>query len=230
LTATVSDNVGVANCDLNVGGYWAGTMSISGNVTSLSYAFATPGSYSVFATCRDTSGNTTGGAPRTITISLQTNMTAGIGSLMKLACPDGAPSDHPCRAVYYYGADNKRHAFPNEHIFFTWYSDFSSVIEVSGGFMSTLPLGKNVTYRPGIRMVKVATVPRVYAVSLHGVLRWVTTETVAAALYGSYWNTHIDDLSDSLFFDYTYGNAINSASDFDLAHESAAAVTIDANF
>jgi hypothetical protein len=41
------------------------------------------------------------------------------GSLIKLACGQKATADDPCKAVYYYGSDGKRHAFPNEKAFFT---------------------------------------------------------------------------------------------------------------
>ena len=70
-----------------------------------------------------------------------------IGSLVKLSCSASSTADDRCRAVYYYGSDGKRHAFPNERVFATWYSDFDNVVEVSPEFLSSLPLGKNVTYR-----------------------------------------------------------------------------------
>ncbi|HTM69246.1 MAG TPA: hypothetical protein VL426_08235, partial [Candidatus Binatia bacterium] len=46
------------------------------------------------------------------------------GDLIKIACPAGSSASHPCRAVYYFGADAKRHAFPNDRAYFTWYADF----------------------------------------------------------------------------------------------------------
>lgn len=149
------------------------------------------------------------------------------GSLMKLACPANAGANDPCRAVYYYGGDGKRHAFPHEKVYFTWYADFSGVQTVTASFMASLPLGLNVTPRPGVRMVKFLTDPKTYAVALGGTLRWVASESAASSLYGASWNAEVDDVSDAFFVDYRFGADIASASDFDRAGETAAAATID---
>lgn len=149
------------------------------------------------------------------------------GSLVKLACPSGARPDDPCKAVYYDGGDGHRHAFPDEHVYFTWYADFSQVQTVSAAFMASLPLGQNVTPRPGVRMVKLTTDPKTYAVGLGGMLHWVTSESVAVSLYGADWNTKIDDVSDAFFVDFRSGDPIASAASFSPAAEEAAAATID---
>ena len=129
------------------------------------------------------------------------------GSLIKLP-DDGDPKTTGDKAVYYCGADGKRHAFPNERVFFSWFKDFSGVTIVSPAAMAAIPLGANVTYRPGKKMIKVVTDPKVYAVSRGGLLRWVTSEAVAVALYGSDWKRMIDDVPDSLFADYQVGEPI----------------------
>lgn len=130
-------------------------------------------------------------------------------------------------AVYYVGRDGKRHAFPNEKTYFTWYSDFSSVKTISAADLASLTLGKNVTYAPGARMIKLQTVPKVYAVGRGSVLRWVQTEALAIALYGNDWNKKIDDLSDAFFINYTEGTVIDEISDFSPAEETAGTVLID---
>lgn len=149
------------------------------------------------------------------------------GSLVKLACTAGAGVNDPCRAVYFYGGDGKRHAFPHEKVYFTWYADFSGVQTVTPAFLASLPLGSDVTPRPGARLVKFLTDPKTYAVALGGTLRWVSTEAAATSLYGTAWNAQVDDVSDAFFADYRFGADIASASDFDRAAETAAAATID---
>ena len=122
---------------------------------------------------------------------------ATVGSLIKLVCPPIAVSaDHPCKAVYYYARDGKRHAFPNERVYFTWYVDFRGVTEIPATALAAIPLGRNVTYRPGVRLVKFLTLNRVYAVEKGGVLRWITSETLVRALYGLNWNRNVDDIED----------------------------------
>jgi hypothetical protein len=149
------------------------------------------------------------------------------GSLIKLDCPAGAASDDPCTAVYYVGKDGKRHAFPNSKVFFSWYSDFSSVQTVSGDVMGGFMLGKNVTYRPGSRMVKFTTDPKVYAVSKGGQLQWVSTEAVATALYGSDWNAKIDDIPDTFYSNYTFGADVSDGSTYSASSQLNGAPTID---
>lgn len=114
-------------------------------------------------------------------------------------------------AVYYCGSDGKRYVFPNERVYYSWYSDFSGVTTVDDVALGSIQIGGNVTYKPGLRMVKIQTDPKVYAVSAGGVLRWVQTEAIAQALYGSDWNTKVDDVSDALFANYTVGSPIVSA-------------------
>ncbi|MFH0891654.1 MAG: M23 family metallopeptidase [Candidatus Falkowbacteria bacterium] len=121
------------------------------------------------------------------------------GSLIKLSGQS---------AVYYCGADGRRYVFPNERIYFSWYEGFSDVTEISGDQMAAIPLGGNATYRPGTKMVKVQTDPRVYAVARGGELRWIRSAETAAALYGADWKKKVDDLPDSFFFDYKIGQDI----------------------
>lgn len=149
------------------------------------------------------------------------------GSLIKLACPTGADVSHICKAVYYYGSLGTRHAFPNDKVYFTWYSDFSTVQIVSSEFLASLPLGTNVTYRPGVKMVKFASLPKVYAVSKNGLLHWVTSEAIAVSLYGADWNQDIDDVSDAFVSNYTFGSDITNASEYNPAAETTSVPTID---
>jgi hypothetical protein len=151
---------------------------------------------------------------------------ASVDSLIKLECATGASADDACRAVYYLGADSKRYVFPNEKTFKTWYSDFSTVQIVSGAEMGGYPIGGNVTYRPGLKMVKITTDPKVYAVSRNGTLRWVTTGDIAAAIYGQNWAKMIEDVPDSFFVNYKLGTDISAANQYDQYAELGAAQTI----
>ncbi len=142
------------------------------------------------------------------------------GSLIKRA-------DHP--AVYYYATNGRRYVFPNERVFRTWYVDFSTVQTVTAAEMTEARIGGNVTYRPGFRMVKIDTDPKVYAISRGGVLRHIASETVAAAIFGSGWATLVDDIPDAFFVNYAMGSQIVSVSDYDRSAELASATTINAD-
>ncbi|MFA6130981.1 MAG: hypothetical protein WC730_01840 [Patescibacteria group bacterium] len=117
-------------------------------------------------------------------------------------------------AVYYMGRDGLRYVFPNSNTYFTWYSNFDTVKFLSDTDLSKIQIGGNVTYRPGVMMIKINTDPKVYAVAQSGTLRWVSTESIAISLYGSSWNTKIHDVPDSFFSNYTVGEAIDDAAEF----------------
>lgn len=155
-----------------------------------------------------------------ITFSLASRSSIQAGNLLK-------SSENS--AVYYYGTDGKRHGFPNERVYKSWYIDFSGVKTISASELADLTLGKNVTYKPGVKMIKLQTVPKVYAIGRGGVLRWVQSEELARSLYGADWNKKIDDVSDALFTDYMEGSVISSASDFSPSGETASVSLIDDN-
>ncbi|MFA6503922.1 MAG: hypothetical protein WCT54_03165, partial [Patescibacteria group bacterium] len=141
------------------------------------------------------------------------SMNLSVSALVKLP-DDGNLNTQEDSAVYFIGKDGKRHAFPNSRVFYTWYTNFDSVIVISADKLASIPLGSNVRYRPGSKMLKFTTDPKTYAVGAHGILRWVKTETAAISLYGSDWNTKIDDMSDAFFGNYQFGEDINSSADF----------------
>jgi len=129
--------------------------------------------------------------------------------------------------VYYYGADSKRYVFPNEKSYFTWYTGFSNVKIITDAQLASIEIGGNVTYRPGVKMIKAETSSKVYAVEKGGVRRWVATREVAQALYGADWNKEISDIPDAFWINYTDGSVINSAADYDPAAAMTAGATIN---
>lgn len=145
------------------------------------------------------------------------------GSTRARAVGNGSLVKSSINSSVYYLVDGDRYAFPNEKVFFSWYGDFSSVVTISGTELASYPLTGNVTYRPGLWLIKIQTDPRVYAVSRYGILRWVTTEQVASALYGTKWSTKIHDISDTFFINYEIGTPIGSAQDYSPQTELAIA-------
>ena len=136
-----------------------------------------------------------------------------IHSLVK-SPDDGNNTTQYDSAVYYIGTDGRRHAFPNARVYASWYVGFSSVQVLNTSDLASIPLGKNVTYKPGVRLVKFLSDPTVYAVDTNRVLRWVNNETTVRALYGSNWNQQVDDISDVFYNDYSIGSQIQSTNDY----------------
>lgn len=142
------------------------------------------------------------------------NIGISVHALVKLP-DDGLSSAQEDTAVYYIGTDGRRHAFPHSRVFLTWYTDFSGVRVISPSNLAGIPLGSNVTYKPGVRMVKFQTNPKVYVVGPYRTLRWVTSSAIASALYGPSWSLQVDDVSDASFADYRFGSDILGVYDFD---------------
>lgn len=126
----------------------------------------------------------------------------------ELYCIPGTAFKGKRDTVYYCARDGKRYVFPNHKIYQTWFDDFSHVITFSDEHIAMIPLGGNVTYKPGARLVKVQTDPKVYAVSRGGTLRHVKDESAAERVFGKDWAQQVDDIPDPLFTDYTIGEDI----------------------
>ena len=113
-------------------------------------------------------------------------------------------------AVYYVGQDKRKHNFPNELIFRTWYDSFSTLKTVSVADLDKIAAGKDVYIRAGTYLVKKVGDPKVYAIEPAGILRWISTEQVAKGLYGSKWASRVIDLSSDMISQYTIGNAVST--------------------
>ena len=164
--------------------------------------------------------------PSSLLLDLSSASAATAGDLIKLQCAPTAGMSDPCRAVYYLGLGDKRYVFPNEKVYMSWYSDFSNIKIITEANMAAYGIGGNVTYRPGIKLVKLTTNPKVYAVDANGTLREVVSETIAIALYGSDWSRTVEDLPDTFWVNYTVGSPINSVSDYNKANTIASAPSI----
>jgi len=119
-------------------------------------------------------------------------------------------------SIYYIGRDNRRHVFPNEQIYFSWFSSFFGVKLVSAQTLAGVPQGTTVRVRPGMKLVQfvsfrpggrglIVSDPRVFAIERGGSLRWIRTAQVAAALSGSSWEREIVALPETDFAQYRQG-------------------------
>lgn len=216
-TVRPTSDYNVTSCWLYVDGDRVASMDEeSTNTFVAEYEFTREGSYSVYAVCKDSSGDEVTGDKTAVRVDDEDDDNeADEGSLIKLSCGASSTVSDPCRAVYYYGEDGKRHAFPNESTFYTWYDDFDDVIEVSSDFMSSISIGENVTYRPGSVLVKFESSSAIYAIEAERTLRQYKTWSLLEEDYGDDAADFIVTLSDSLYSNYDLGSKIDSDSDFD---------------
>ena len=109
-------------------------------------------------------------------VAPQVAQAAGVGSLVK-----GPNSD----AVYYIGDNSTKYIFPDAKTYFSWYSDFSGVELLTVAELDTYADGGSVLYRAGTKLITHPNTNKVYVVEPSGAIRWITSEEVAAGLYGA---------------------------------------------
>lgn len=86
-------------------------------------------------------------------------------------------------AVYYIGDDMKRHLFSNEVTYWTWFSGSWSgqgVKTITQSELDAIGVGANVVARPGTDLVKFDNSPKVYVVSVDGMLYSIDDATRTA--------------------------------------------------
>ncbi len=142
-----------------------------------------------------------------------TRMGVSVHDLVKLQ-DDGDMNTQYDSTVYYLGADGRRHAFPNPKVFFTWFNGFGTVRIIGARDLAEIPLGANISYRPGVRLVKFQSDSRVYAVDRDRTLRGIRSEDDARLMYGTNWATNVDDISDAFYMDYRIGTQVDNPSSF----------------
>ncbi len=112
--------------------------------------------------------------------------------------------------VYLVTAESKLRIFPNEVIYYSYYTDFSNLKIVSQDIINQITLGNNVTLRAGTYLMTTPSSEKVYAIEPSGVARWLETGEIAEKLYGPDWQARVVDLADILLEDYVIGDSIDS--------------------
>lgn len=168
--------------------------------------------------------------PQTLAINFQQGLaiTLPVGALIKIP-DDSNASTLSDTAVYYYASNGKRYVFPNEKVYFTWYTNFDNVRVLTIEEMALIPIGGNITYRPASKLVKFQTDPKVYLPTRGGVLRWAKTEDIVRNWFGNDWNQSVDDISEAFYVNYTFGEPINGPYDVSLQVIADTARTVNAN-
>lgn len=133
-------------------------------------------------------------------------------------------SSHP---VYYYGSDGKRYIFTTSVVLDSWYAPIdytylpqhdyhavcNNVKELTDAQLVAIPLGGNVTMRPGTYITGITTDPKRYVVDTHHTLRWTSPDVLEQLYPGSVAErTYLTP--DSFFVNYVIGSSVDSASDF----------------
>ena len=111
-------------------------------------------------------------------------------------------------SVYCLKNDGTRSVFPNDAVYYSWFSDFSGVQLLQPQELAPYRLSTNITMKPG-SLIKVQTDPKVYLVTdTVGTIRWIESEDRARELFGEGWAGFVRDVPDTFFTNYRIGSPI----------------------
>ncbi len=137
----------------------------------------------------------------TIVWTMGAAMFVPVSSAATLVAGDLIKASGP--AVYFYAADGKRYTFPTQSTYMTWYTNFNTVKTITDNELAAIDLAGNVVVRPGTNLVKITTVPKVFAVGPKGMLYHIADEATAVSLYGANWASRVIDIPDGFWTNYT---------------------------
>lgn len=128
---------------------------------------------------------------------------------------------------FYLARDGKRYVFPDEtNTYESWKSVLPPIKTITQDELESYPLGGNVWYRPGTRLIRIQSDARIFAVAHGGVLRAIN-EGTAVMVFGKDWETKLDTLQDHYFTNYNPGEPILSPADYSADAEMTKSPTIE---
>ncbi len=114
--------------------------------------------------------------------------------------------------VYYIDTDFQRHPLWDSQTFFTWAESWDDIVWITDATLPTLKLASPLTPKPGVVLVKIQSDPGVYAIggsALEPTLRFIPSEAVAEAVYGTMWADYIIDLDPSILRHFSVGSDVS---------------------
>lgn len=95
--------------------------------------------------------------------------------------------------IYYYGADKKKHVFPNLAIYYTWYPNFEKLKVFRNDFVDSISMGGAVGVRPigYIARIISGTTSSYYIILPNKTVQKFQSEKAVSTLYGQTWKSRV---------------------------------------
>ncbi len=106
---------------------------------------------------------------------------------------------HP--GVYYYEG-GKRRPFINAAVYYTWFSNFNNVKNISVEQMEAISLGTPMPIQAGTKLLKFPLNPRVYEVTSGNRITHIANEEVAIQKFGKGWAQSVIELPEIYYLFY----------------------------
>lgn len=200
----ISDNVYFQNANWQFAKNWPSVIS---------YEFEKTGDRTLYLMMRSSNGNRSNVYPLEFMVREECGsfpeplLPEGVSvhNLIKLP-NDGNPETQVDAALYYVGADGKRHVFWNKSVYDSWYCDFNHVKEVAFDDLASIPLGESVTYRPGKQML--SHEEKIYVLDHKKTLHHLLREDLPEYYYGAEWKQNVISITAAEFGYYTVGEPV----------------------
>ncbi len=148
--------------------------------------------------------------------STTTVKTVALEKYRELCETDAVPHPHPgdvfqspASGLYYRGFDRRRHVFPNEDVFRSWFPEGTEIMKIATYQLADIPLGDNVTLRPGT-IVRVLGEVAIFVVDIGRLLREVIAETFRAIFQTQPLSELVRNLDPALVVNYAFGPPVLS--------------------
>jgi len=105
-----------------------------------------------------------------------------------------------------------RYSIPDESVYFSWFSSWTSVELMSEGDILSIPSGGTALFAPGTT-VKAQDSPDVFLVGKDSKLHWIPSQPVAIRVLGPNWKKGIVTVAPKMLFDYVMGDFIQTEKD-----------------
>lgn len=110
--------------------------------------------------------------------------------------------------MLYFLKERKRYTIVDMSVFNSWFPSGTDIIDVSDEFLISTELAGNVVVRQGTFLVKLSSLPHVFAVEPKGNLRLICKlgidESNCEYLFGINWTHRLKTVGDAFWMNYTY--------------------------
>ncbi len=110
--------------------------------------------------------------------------------------------------------DGKRYVFMNATTYFTYEETFDPIQFIPDSELSQYAFGGVMVPKSGTVLIKVQSVPKVYALE-DRTLRHIADEELAIRMYGEHWSDYVIDVPSAMMTLFDVGMAINVVEDVD---------------
>ncbi len=108
----------------------------------------------------------------------------------------------------YYIDGTLRYPFMDTQTFLTYEESFDDVMTVADDVLANYDIGRPMFPNPGVVLVKIQSIEKVYALTDSVTLRWITSEDLAVEMYGSDWAEYVIDVPVTAWGHFTVGEDV----------------------